>query len=101
VNGFRNLSVTERPDADTDLGQIFAQPFHANGKAFAIGHFAFDNTGEGIIFFGFCRKSQIFNGFNRCLPGFVYRGFIVSFEVPFPLLRKNTRRCPPPPRRLQ
>jgi hypothetical protein len=44
VNGFRSLSVTERPDADTDLGQIFTQPFHANGKAFAIGHFAFDNA---------------------------------------------------------
>ena len=64
---------------------VNAQPFsiHYSGKTFAIGHFTFDDAIESIILLGFCRKPQIFNGFNRCLPGLVHRGFIVSFEIPF------------------
>jgi len=45
MDRFSPLTITECADANSDLGQIFVQPFHVNAIAFAIGQFAIYNTG--------------------------------------------------------
>jgi hypothetical protein len=61
VNGLGSHPITERADANTNLGQVFTQPFQIYFKALAIRHFALDNAREGIMLFGFNCQFQLCN----------------------------------------